>query len=790
MHFVVGANHESDLVAPCDEDDGFLILLVSSKEVPSSIGIKSACLRFSTPVEFQCETPVRFLVVLVGPAGAAEEISQIGNSLAALAVDEDLVGSLDRAADEASFAAAMHRRLDDLPVMPRSHLEGHGHHHHHHQHVSKTASKGSTTLSPHVTPKNTVKGDKSSKAKAQEQIIQDHLADHMHMQDPATMSPFRRARFYAIQWIQKYSLPLVFGVLLALIWVNVDEQSYNDVIHGYFSDDFSIFGHTVSLHFIVNDIFMCLFFGLAIKEVTEALLPGGSLSPLRRAANPLCATLGGIIGPIACYFVMTLVMDAFGAFDGIECQVEVEGRRLGGGSSGVQFTGETVPCELSAIINGWGVPTATDISLAWMFALLIFGPGHPAINFLLLLAIVDDAIGMVIIAVFYGDKNKPILEDKQWLGLVVAAALLAYILRLLRVRQWPVFILVCGPVSWIGLLKAHVHPALALVAVVPFMPATHAVKRSSAHKGLGAVDWSSRSTRVLSGIMKKAAPLAQHLGSSTRGTEMLGNMLHFLQKQENAPLHLFEHHLKLPVDIGMFFFGLANAGVKLGSVGSVTACVLTSLIVGKTLGVAGFAICAHCCGFGLPAGISMNDLFAMGALAGVGLTVALFVSNEAFTDPGLQGQAKMGALLSIGSAGFSWLISAIYKRFYTGESDATSDDVMALEDSDDEILERTASGFEEEDDDFEDVITHELMEKMWEFRRYKARGHHMNIDQMARSVTRKVSRVSTAKGAGLTSSHELGNIVRSGSLGRIGPSQPDMARTSKKHATWATTHLR
>jgi hypothetical protein len=500
-----GASHQSDLVAPCEEDDAFLILLVPCEEVPTSTGITSAYLRFNFPIEFtQCETPVRFLIVLVGPAGSAEEMSQVGNSLAALAVDEDLVGSLDKATDEASFVAAMHRRLNDLPVMPRSHLEGHRHHHHHEDGTrsprpspplqgSSSPVEASMSPSPPPGSPRPVEGDKSSTIvrisigkDSQESVIQDHMTD---AQELAAMSPYRRTCVYAIRKIQKYSLPLVSGVLLALIWANVDEQSYHDVIHGYFSDDFSISGHKVSLHFIVNDMFMCLFFGLAIKEVTEALLPGGSLSPLRNAANPLCATCGGIIGPIVCYVVLTLVMDAFGAFDDMECQVE--SRRLGGGSSSVQFTGETAPCELSAIVNGWGVPTATDISLAWMFALLIFGPGHPAINFLLLLAIVDDAIGMVIIAVFYGDKEKPVLEGKEWLGLVVGAALLAYIFRLLRIRQWPVFIFVCGPVSWLGLLKAHVHPALALVVVVPFMPATHAVARGSA-TGDWVREWTGR----------------------------------------------------------------------------------------------------------------------------------------------------------------------------------------------------------------------------------------------------------------------------------------------------------
>ncbi|CAK0865220.1 unnamed protein product [Prorocentrum cordatum] len=825
------ANQQSELVAPCEEDEAFLILLVPCGEVPASIGITSAFVRFNFPIEFtQCETPVRFLIVLVGPVGSAEEMSQAGNSLAALAVDEDLVGSLDKATDVESFVVAMHQRLDNLPVMPRAHLEGRRDHHHHSEsgtkppglsqlHGSSSPIKAGARASPPPTESPVLlEGDKSSILvrvsighDSQDSVIQDHVVREHEL---ATMSPCRRTWVYAVQKIQKYSMPLVSGVLLALFWANVHERSYHDVIHGYLYDDFSISGHKISLHFIVNDMFMCFFFGLAIKEVTEALLPGGSLSPLRNAANPLCATCGGIIGPIVCYLILALVMNAFGAFDDMKCQVEVSGRRLGGGGGSVQFTGETAPCELSAIINGWGVPTATDISLAWMFALLIFGPGHPAINFLLLLAIVDDAIGMVIIAVFYGDKDKPVLEGKEWLGLVVAAALLAYLLRILRIRQWPVFVLICGPVSWLGLLKAHVHPALALVVVVPFMPATHAVARSSAHRGLGAgVNWSS--SHVMNQVLKKARPLTSYLDSTSRGTQMMSNMMRFLQNQDDAPLHLFEHHLKLPVDFGMFFFGLANAGVKLGSVGSVTTCVLVSLIVGKTLGVAGFAILAHCCGFGLPAGITMTDLFTMGALAGVGLTVALFVSNEAFSDPGLQGQAKMGALLSIGSAGFSWLTSVVHRKFCTGR--AGSGAGKDTEDSDDDDLEG-----EDDDDGFEDLVTHELIQKMWEFRRYKARGYEMSIDDMTASVAknlRKVHRSKTTNDMLHHISNESGDIVRlvsdsslaqesagsrpgtalkSGTprlsskrtLEKLGPSRDEQRRSSRKRATLATSYLR
>lgn len=57
--------------------------------------------------------------------------------------------------------------------------------------------------------------------------------------------------------------------------------------------------------------------------------------------------------------------------------------------------------------NGWGIPTATDIALAWLVARIVFGASHPAVNFLLLLAVADDAIGLGIIAIFYPDLSFP-----------------------------------------------------------------------------------------------------------------------------------------------------------------------------------------------------------------------------------------------------------------------------------------------------------------------------------------------------------------------------------------------
>jgi len=137
----------------------------------------------------------------------------------------------------------------------------------------------------------------------------------------------------------------------------------------------------------------------------------------------------------------------------------------------------------------------------------------------------------------------------------------------------------------------------------------------------------------------------------------------WLGAEEHAPLHVFEHSLKLPVDFGMFFFGLANAGVKLGSVGSITLAVVVALFIGKLAGISLMSLLATKMGFPLPPGVGLGDLLALSALGGVGLTVALFVSNEAFVQPELRGQAKMGAVLSVGCVIFAFGI----RRLVGGE---------------------------------------------------------------------------------------------------------------------------
>ena len=376
-------------------------------------------------------------------------------------------------------------------------------------------------------------------------------------------------------------------MIAGLVFANVDIRSYEDMVdYHIFGESTKIFGKAVTVHFLINEIFMVFFFGIAVKEITESLLPGGALNPIPKAINPLMGTLGGILGPAGLFFLLAWVFY---------------------GGSG----------DLSIVANGWGIPTATDIALAWLVARIIFGTGHPAVNFLLLLAVADVAIGLGIIASFYPDPEFPV--QPAWLLLTLGGMVTAYGMRRLHVSFWPVYILIAGGMSWMGLFKSSIEPALALVVIVPFLPGP----------------------QTTTGLSTEEA--------------------HYEPPLHHSPLDQFEHQLKLFVDLGLFFFAFANAGVAFGSINAVTAIVLISLIGGKAVGVTAFSWIALRFGFPLPTGMGMNHLLVAATIAGLGLTVALFVAGKAFTGPPFQDPAKMGAVLSAGVAVLAFGLGYILK---------------------------------------------------------------------------------------------------------------------------------
>ena len=404
------------------------------------------------------------------------------------------------------------------------------------------------------------------------------------------------------RFLQDYSLLLIIGALIALFWANTDPHSYHHLIeHPLWANDIigapydywkKAYGEgaaalvgpgperVLTLHYLVNDALMALFFAFAGKEVWEAVaLKNGSLRG-KKAALPLVATLGGVFVPVAVYLLGAMVI----------------GR-------------------MSDLSQGWAIPTATDIAFSYLIGRIVFGARHPAVPFLLLLAIADDAIGLAIIAIFY---SKGELQP-MWLLFSIGCAFASYVLfnwlprRMDRGKQdrpystwmrekfsfWP-FLLV-GCFSWYGFQEAGVHPALGLLPIIPAMP--HA--------------------EVAFGIFAAA------------------------EKYLDDTLNAFEHTLKVPVEIILFLFGFANAGVEFSAIGDATWLVLLGLLVGKPLGVWAFGQFAYSVmGLGLPEGMRTVDLFVIGCIASIGFTVALFVAGVAFDAGPIQDAAKMGALLS------------------------------------------------------------------------------------------------------------------------------------------------
>ncbi len=346
------------------------------------------------------------------------------------------------------------------------------------------------------------------------------------------------------------SLLLVLGALIGLVWANLALPSYEAFAH--------------AVHFAVNDIGMVFFFALAAKEVMEATLPGGALASPRRAALPLLAAVGGMAGPALIHVGLSL---------------------------GLGYP---------ELARGWAIPCATDIAFSALVARMVFGR-HPAIPFLLLLAIADDALGLAILAVFYPSGEVRLLE---FVVIVGAAIAIAWQMSRRRVMNfWP-YVLVAGSISWIGFLRGGLHPALALVPIIPFFP----------HE---AVDLGILDEREL---------------------------------HRRDPLNRFAAWWHVPVQFILFAFGLVNAGVPFSAVGPGTWVVLAALTFGKPTGIVLTSMIGVAMGLHRPAGVTWTDMVVVGVAAAIGFTVALFFATAAFPQGTLLAETKMGALFSFGAA--------------------------------------------------------------------------------------------------------------------------------------------
>jgi NhaA family Na+:H+ antiporter len=393
---------------------------------------------------------------------------------------------------------------------------------------------------------------------------------------------------------------ILVAAIAALIWANVD-NSYFEFWGEEMSFDINIAHETESLKGWVNDGLMVIFFFVVGLEIKRELLHGELASP-RKAAVPIAAAAGGMIVP-------ALIFTVFNA----------------GGDGG----------------KGWGIPMATDIAFALgVLALVGKGIPTPLRVFLLALAVADDVGAIMVIAVFYTES-----VDLVWLG--VAGWLIATILMMQRfdIRQINPYWVV-GAALWVAVLESGVHATIAGVILGLLTPASpyvsHEEYREQSDKIMD--DWKAAIDR----------------GEEARAQALLGQ-LDELTTSAEAPLERLERALvRWSSFVVVPIFALANSGIEIsGGViedaasSDVTLGVLLGLLAGKVVGVIGTTWITTTLGIGeLPRGVKWIQVVGVGLLAGIGFTVALFVTELAFDDNEvLATDAKIGILTASAIAG-------------------------------------------------------------------------------------------------------------------------------------------
>ncbi|WP_345817628.1 Na+/H+ antiporter NhaA (plasmid) [Paraburkholderia sp. PREW-6R] len=371
-------------------------------------------------------------------------------------------------------------------------------------------------------------------------------------------------------------LLLMAAAVLALIFSNSPlRHAYDDLLKIPVEVRFGTFIVAKPLLLWINDGLMAIFFLLVGLEVKREVLEG-ELSTPAQIVLPVVAGVGGMVVPALIYFLIN----------------------RGNG----------------AALNGWAIPTATDIAFA-LGILSLLGNRVPVSLkiFLTAVAIADDLGAIVIIALFYTvDLSLAML----FLAAVAVAVLTA--LNLQNVTRIAPYVIV-GVILWVFVLKSGIHATLAGVAIAFAVP-----------------------------LKTKDA-------------------------QNHAPLHQLEHSLHPWVAFAVLpIFAFANAGVSFAGV-TVTALaeplplgIAAGLFIGKLVGVCGGSAVLIRLGLArLPAGCNWRQFVGVAALCGVGFTMSLFIGSLAFEGPEFFTPLRLGV---IAGSTLSGVTGYLLLRFASADS--------------------------------------------------------------------------------------------------------------------------
>lgn len=304
------------------------------------------------------------------------------------------------------------------------------------------------------------------------------------------------------------------------------------------------------------DGLLAVFFFIVGLELKHELVAGSLRSP-SRAAVPVAAAIGGMAVPALIYVTLVNVLGDPGAS------------------------------------GGWAIPTATDIAFA-LAVLAIFGSRLPGAlrTFLLTLAVVDDLLAIIIIAIFYSSG----LNLWFLLGSVVAIGVFFWLAKATRMRWWamvPVALL-----AWVLMHESGVHATIAGV------------------------------------LLGFAVPARQ------------------VHDEPDTRTHVLEHSIRpFSAGIALPIFAFFSAGVAFAGEGNVLGqpvlvAIAVALVVGKLVGVLGVTkMVTTFTRLRLADGLGVRDLLPIGLLTGIGFTVSLLIAELSFPDSEHTAAAKLGVLL-------------------------------------------------------------------------------------------------------------------------------------------------
>ena len=406
---------------------------------------------------------------------------------------------------------------------------------------------------------------------------------------------------------------MLLGAIIALIVANT---AFHEPFYEFWHTEVSLgFGDAhaeMSLAHIINDILMAIFFLLVGLEIKYEMTVG-ELTNIRQAILPVGAALGGVMMPIVVYLIF---------------------------NAGNPET-----------MMGWGVPTATDIAFA-LGILALLGSRVPAgvRVFLSTLAVADDIVAILVIAIFYGQS-----PSLMWLGAALVVLLVLIFMNRSHIYSLLPYIL-GGLVLWYCIFMSGVHSTIAGVLLALAIPSGSRVDLKSF------TDWSGQRVKEAHEAFVPDEPVIgqeDYLASVTRLERVARHVVPPATRLERK-LYPWVYFAILPL------FALTNADVAfmqaapaeiMGS--SIFLGVFFGLVIGKPLGIMlmSFIIVKSKLS-SLPENVNWAHMLGAALLGGVGFTMAIFVANLAFVNPNDVMVAKVAILaasLVAGVAGFAFL---------------------------------------------------------------------------------------------------------------------------------------